>query len=198
MDKKNKMSKKFLILLFVFCFVLIILVAVGFGVFSGRKKDVMYEEENGGDVVLNYTSNIPGLKLTNMSPVVDNIAMKNVDSLEYFDFSVDVSLDNATSIDYELAVLKDEKFSTISDDDIRIYLEQEQSGSYVGVFGPEKYSALKEKTELSSPAKSMVLFQTKKTKSLTDHYRLRIWLSNESLIPNGNYAVEVLINGKSK
>ena len=41
-------------------------------------------------------------------------------------------------------------------------------------------------------------YPTKKVKSGTDNYRLRIWLADTSLVQNGSYSVEVDINGKAK
>lgn len=198
MNKKNVLSKKFWVAVCFFCIVLTIFVAIGFSKFFQNNKKVIHEEENGGDIVLNYVSDFAGMKLIDAVSVSDSVAMKSLEEGQYFDFSIDTELDSATSIDYEIAVLKDSTFSTLADDDIRIYLEQEQSGTYETVFDVKKYVPLKRKTEYGSPVGSMVLFHTKKTRNSTDRYRLRVWLSNESLISSGNYRVDVLVNGLSK
>ena len=198
MNKKNVLSKRFWVVVSVLCIILIILVVLGFSAFFHRNKKVIREEENGGDIVLNYASSFAGIKLENALPVSDSVAMKGLEEGSYLDFSIDTSLDSATSIDYEIAIVKDSSFSTIPDEEIRVYLEQEQSGSYESVFDAKKFVPLKRETEYGSPVGSMVLFHLKKTRNSTDRYRLRIWLSSESLLPAGNYRVDVLVNGLSK
>ena len=198
MKEKRELSKKFWYTTLGVSVVLLILIVAGFAYFIGSKRPVIEENENGGNIVLNYTNDITGLKLKDIIPVADDVGKKSSEEGEYFDFSVDVSLDNATYIDYEISIVKDEKFSTIPDDDIRIYLEQEDSGSYIEVLEPTKFTPLKKKSKIGTPAGSMVLFQTKKTKSLTDRYRLRMWVSDKSLITKGNYGVEVFVNANTK
>ena len=101
-------------------------------------------------------------------------------------------------MEYELSLIKNKKTSTISDDDIRIYLEKEESGTYNAVFEPKGFEALKKDNEYGTKAGEMVLVHTKKTKATTDHYRLRMWLKDQSLVNNGTYEVEINVTGISK
>jgi len=195
MKEKKELTKKFWWTMLVICVVLVALIGAGFAVYANSKRPVIYEEETGGNIVLNYTDDITGLKLDKVIPTADAVGMK--DDVNYFDFSVEVTLDNATFVDYEISVIKKSK-SSIADEDIRIYLEQEQSGSYVKVFGPETFVPIKEVTKKGSPVGSMVLYHVKRTKSLTDRYRLRIWLSDKSVVTNGTYELEVNVNGISE
>ncbi len=198
MNSKQEISKKFWIILLSVCLFLIIVVAIAFAAFSNRKPVVLEKEEDGGNVVLNYSSDVSGLRLLNAVPTTDAIAMKKMDEGEFFDFSVDVLLNEAPSIEYEISIKKDLNYSTISDDDIRIYLEQEKSGTYSNVFGPDKYTALKQASSLGTKSGSMVLLKVKRKKSTTDHYRLRVWLSDKSLVTSGNYSVEISVVGVAK
>jgi len=197
MENKKDLSKKFWLTLIIIFLVLIVLVAVGFGIFATREDEVIIQKENGGNIVLNYSSNVSGLKLTNAIPTTNSVGIKKSEDGEYFDFSVDVMLDNAASIDYELSLVKDSKNSTIPDEDIRIYLEQEKSGTYTSVLEPQKFLPIGKDNEFGTKAGSMILTHVKKTKTATDHYRLRIWLCDTSIIANGTYSVEVVINGKT-
>ena len=56
---------------------------------------------------------------------------------------------------------------------------------------------LKKKTELGSKPGSMVLTKTKKTNSSVDNYRLRVWLSDTSLV-SGDYSIKIEVNAISK
>lgn len=196
--KDNKLSKKFWILLITISLVIIIIIAVGFYLFANREEEVIEKNVDGGQITLNYTNNITGLSLKNIVPTTDAVSMKDLTENNYFDFYIDVDLKKAKCIEYEIAAIKDSKKSTISNDDIRIYLEKEKSGTYTKVLGPSKYIPIKEDTKLGSEKGSMILVQSKANKSSKDSYRLRMWLSDTSLLPNGDYSVDVVVNGIAK
>ena len=196
--KGSELSGLFWIILIIICLVLAIFVGFLFVEF-GKQKDIVIEnEENGGNIVLNYTNNITGLYLTKALPTNDNVGTKLSDEGLYFDFAIDTKLDNATAIDYEISVIKDKKKSTIPDEDIRIYLEKEESGTYTKVFGPSAFKGIKEDSKLGSQSGSMILNKVTTKKSIVDNYRLRMWLSDSSLLQSGDYAVEVVVNGIAK
>ena len=196
-DKKNNNGTFLYLMLGVFV-LLIIVAIIGFVFFINRKVEVVEEEENGGNIILNYTNSFSGLKLSNLIPLTDSVGMTSLIDGYYFDFSVDVSLDNATAIEYEISVKKDSLNSSISDDDIRLYLEKEESGTYTSVFGPLKFTPIVQKTALGTERGDMVLYNVRKTKSSHDNYRFRMWLSDQSLLSNGSYSVNVFVKGQAK
>lgn len=197
MDSNNS-KKSFTILMLLVTVILIGLIVLGFVMFYTKGQETVEEEENGADIILNYSTNNSGLQLKNISPTKDEEGMINLKEGEYFDFSIEVVLDNATSVEYEISLEKDVINSTVSDDDIRIYLEKEKDGTYTKVFGPEKFTPLKKKSEFGSNKGSMPLLTVKKTNSNADNYRLRIWLSDKSVITDGTYSVDVEVNGIAK
>lgn len=198
-DKKEKVfSKGFLVILIGVCIVLISLIIIGIMVFSNKDKEVIDEKKHGGNVTLNYSSDIKGLSIVNATPTTNAVGMANSLEEEYFDFSIEVDLDEAKSVEYEVSIEKISADSTISDEDIRIYLEKEKNGTYTKVSEPVKFTPLKEKSELGSKEGSMVLTKNKKIKSETDNYRLRMWLADSSIVSNGNYSVKVNVVGRAK
>ena len=198
-NKSNgELSRSFWYALLSICLVLVIFVGIIFFLFSNREEEIIEKKLNGGNIQLNYTNDITGLSVVKAVPVTDEIGMKNDKDGQYFDFSLDIEVDEAHTIEYEIAVIKNETASTINDDDIRIYLEKEESGTYSKVFGPSAYKTLEKDSKLGSPEGSMILVKEKTKKSLKDNDRLRMWLSNKSLTKNGNYSVEVVVNGKAK
>lgn len=198
MAKKMELTKNFWITWIIIFLILTVLAAVCFGVFANREEEVIVQEENGGNVILNYSGDFPGIKLENAEATTDAVGMKKSEDKDYYDFSVESTLDNATSIEYDLSIVRDKENSTIPDDEIRIYLEEEKSGTYTAVFEPKAYEALKEDNEFGTKSGSMVLAHVKKTKSTVDHYRLRIWLNDKSVMTNGTYRVEIVVNGISQ
>ena len=197
MNKKG-FSKKFWYLTIVVCMLLIILISIGYFYFFNREEEIVEKTQSGGGVILNYSSDINGLNIVNAIPTTSVVGMNNSIDGQYFDFSVEAALDGADSIEYEISVSKDTVNSTISDEDIRIYLEKEKSGTYTKIFGPEKFTALKKDTKLGTKKGNMVIYKTKKIKGGTDHYRLRIWMADNSVLPTGNYGVLVNIDGIAK
>lgn len=202
MEKKNngesKLTKKFWILMIGICVLLIVVVAVGYFLFSRRDVEVVDRTKSGGNVTLNYATDVNGLTIINAVPTAKDVAMKSLTEGQYFDFSVEVDLDNASEVEYEISVTKDIENSTINDNDIRIYLEKEESGTYAKVFEAGPFVGLKSKTDLGSKKGDMVLTKVKKKKTATDNYRLRMWLDSVSTMKTGNYSVEININGKAK
>ena len=107
-------------------------------------------------------------------------------------------MDNASAVEYEISLVKNQVNSNISNDDIKIYLEKEKSGTYTKVFGPDKFTPLKKNTKLGSKKGSMSLLSVRKTNSTADNYRLRVWLSDKSTLDKGDYEVDVEVNGIAK
>ena len=196
--KGEKISSKFLILIFLVIVLLISFIIVGFVIFGNRDPDIVEVSENGGGVKLVYAKNSSSLSIKDAVPTTDLIGKKTLDENKYFDFSVETELDNAKTVEYEISVTKLNKLSTIPDSEIKIYLEKEDRGTYVSVFGPDKYKGISEKSELGSKKGSMILTSVIRKKSGTDNYRLRIWHSDTSLLTTGDYSVEVNVNGIAK
>lgn len=195
--KENCLSKKFWFFVLGICTILIVTVTICFVLFCNRKKEVIEKTERGANVTLNYTGNSDSYSIVNVVPTTDVVAMVDVNEGNYLDFSVDVDFDKALSVEYEISAMKNSSMSTISDDDIRIYLERENSGTYDKVFGPKSFVGLKKVSDFGSEKGSMVLANVKKKKSGTDNYRLRMWLSDTSLLSNGNYSVKIVVKGKA-
>lgn len=193
----NKLSKTFWILTLILCILCIAGISIGFYFYKQETNKVIVKDELGGDVYLKYVGNTNGLTLLNASPMSDQLGALQDGDNKYFDFSVEVDLDEADFVEYEIAIVKDKSFSNIPDNEVKFYLEEENSGSFSKVFGPSEFKPLEEKTELGTDKGDMVLYTVKKADSGTINYRLRMWMSETSTMPVGNYSVEVSINGKA-
>lgn len=201
MKEKNifkGLSNNFWIVVIVVCILLMLFLGYGYSCFSNRDADIVEKVIEGGYVTLKYTDKTSGLAVIKAKPTTDSVGSKESGDGKCFDFSVEVDLKDAKKIEYEISVKKDSSKSNILDDDIRIYLEKEDSGSYSEYFGPKKYSPIDKKTKLGTEEGSMVISNMTKIKSGIDNYRLRVWLSDTSLIKDGDYAVEVNVVAKAK
>lgn len=193
----NKLSKTFWILTLILCILCIAGISIGFYFYKQETNKVIVKDELGGDVYLKYVGNTNGLTLLNASPMTDQLGALQDGDNKYFDFSVEVDLDEADFVEYEIAIVKDKSFSNIPDNEVKFYLEEENSGSFSKVFGPSEFKPLEKKTELGTDKGDMVLYTVKKADSGTINYRLRMWMAETSTMPVGNYSVEVSINGKA-
>ena len=193
----NKLSKTFWILTLILCILCIVGISIGFYFYKQETNKVVVKDKLGGDVYLKYVGNTNGLTLLNASPMTDQLGALQDGDNKYFDFSVEVDLDEADFVEYEIAIVKDKSFSNIPDNEVKFYLEEENSGSFSKVFGPSEFKPLEEKTELGTDKGDMVLYTVKKADSGTINYRLRMWMAETSTTPVGNYSVEVSINGKA-
>lgn len=193
----NKLSKTFWILTLILCILCIAGISIGFYFYKQETNKVIVKDELGGDVYLKYVGNTNGLTLLNASPMSDQLGALQDGDNKYFDFSVEVDLDEADFVEYEIALVKDKSFSNIPDNEVKFYLEEENSGSFSKVFGPSEFKPLEKKTELGTDKGDMVLYTVKKADSGTINYRLRMWMAETSTMPVGNYSVEVSINGKA-
>lgn len=197
MEKNNNLSKTFWIITLILCLLCIIGIGVGFWLYKKETNKEIIKDAIGGDVYLKFVGNTNGLTLLNASPMTDQLGALQDGENKYFDFSVEVDLDKAQYVEYEIAIKKDEAFSNIPDDEVKFYLEEENSGSFSKVFGPSTFKPLEEDSEFGTEEGNMVLYTVKKTSSGTTNYRLRMWMSETSEMLVGNYSVEVSINGKA-
>lgn len=198
MESKSK-TKNVVIFLVLLSIVLIAVIVVAFTMFFKEQEKNVKEIVKTGTVSMNYKSEVNGLQLTSITPVANDVAIENRAEGSYFDFSVSSDIDSDTSVDYEISLVKDES-STISDSDIMVYLEKQTSGTYSKVDNPKQFTPVKKKTNLGSPAKSMVLGKFSLSANQVDNYRLRIWVKDGAVITDSsaNYKVRVNVYGKAK
>lgn len=190
-------SKQFNVIMVVIVLILIVVFSLCIWLFFEHKDKVVFQVENGGNVFLNYVSDFNGLSLRNMIPSSDDNGIISLKEGSFFDFSIDTKLDEASIIDYEISLFREKKYSYL-DKYIRIYLEEEKSGTYTKVFGPSEFIPLKKINKYGANVGDMVLLHVRKKNKSTNRYRLRMWLSNNSNISSGDYSVSVKINGKAK
>lgn len=198
MESKSK-TKNVVIFLVLLSIVLIAVIVVAFTMFFKEQERNVKEIVKTGTVSMNYKSEVNGLQLTSITPVANDVAIENRAEGSYFDFSVSSDIDSDTAVDYEISLVKDES-STISDSDIMVYLEKQTSGTYSKVDNPKQFTPVKKKTNLGSPAKSMVLGKFSLSANQVDNYRLRIWVKDGAVITDlsANYKVRVNVYGKAK
>ena len=147
---------------------------------------------------MTYTEETNGIKIDNAVPTTDEAGKILSGSNEFFDFTVSSSLIGSSSITYEVTAMKDNE-STIKDDEIRLYLEKEENGSYKEVMSPKKYTPITTESTYGAPVGSMILSTDTHNYSKDDNYRLRMWLGENAVLDfeSRTYIVKVNIYGKA-
>ena len=201
MDKKENVEiislKVWFLVIFIFL-ILITFVVVGF-YFYGKRKPVIYEKEKvGGYVTLNYSSTLDSFNVVNSVPTTDEVGKALSIDGSYFDFSINVDLRGVSTLNYELSAKIDNLSSDINTDDIIIYLEKEESGTYTSVLEPTPFKKLEKKSDIGTSKDNMLLVSQKRKKSITDNYRLRSWVSDKSLATNANYSILLEVKAVGK
>lgn len=192
--KEDKNGKLYFILMSV---LLIVLLVIGISVVSVTftKKGDKINTITTGNISLDFTEDTNGITITNAMPTTDAIGKTLSKTGEYFDFSVISTLTGPANITYEISAVKT-KNSTLNNNNVKLYLEKKQSGTYVESMKPTKFTPLSSKSNIGSEEGTMILYRKTVNKTQTDNYRLRMWLSDDTKVDNVSrtFTVQVVIN----
>lgn len=198
-NEKGKISKGLVIGLVIATFLVIGLVGCISYFYYNSPKKVEEKLLEGGAINLSYSDDTSALMITNVQVIDDISGMKINKADSYFDFTVNVSLDEATSIDYEISVIPD-KDNTVPIKNLKVYLEKLKSGTFSSTGIPSELKLSKKETKLGSKSGSMVLYSNSTKKSVSENYRLRAWIDNTSLyVPTADDKIilNVEVHGKA-
>lgn len=198
-NKEGKVSGKLIVLLVVTTLLVIGAVSFTCYYYFNIPKEVKENKLEGGSVNLTYSDDTSSLRLDSVVKLddLDGMIINKADS--YFDFTVDVALDEASKIEYEISVIPN-KETTVPSKYIKVYLEKLQTGSFVSVSEPMLLKPIKEKNDFGSKPGSMILYNNSLRRSLSDNYRLRAWVDNTSqyvVSPTDKIVLDVEVNGKA-
>ena len=198
MEEKKGISKRVWLIILSIIFGVSLVVAGAGAVYYGGTHDVEYEELNGGEVSLTYTDDENVFSIIQAKPMSDDAGKAQDGADKYFDFTVSTDINNANNIEYSIILLKDETASTTLNENIRIYLEKQSSGTYEEAFGPGVFVSNIRDEEYHGDA--MTILKVKKKNTTKDNYRLRMWVSEDaSVTPEEiqNYTVKIIVKGKA-
>ena len=198
-NEKGKVSKGLVVGLIITTLMVISLVcAVSYFYYNAPKK-VQEKVLEGGNINLSYSDDSNSLNITTVQVIDDISGMKINKADSYFDFTVSVSLDEATGIDYEISV-KPNKDNTVPTKNIKVYLEKLKSGTFTSTGNPVQLKLSNKKSKLGTESGSMVIYSNSNKKSVSENYRLRAWVDNTSLyVPTmtDKIVLDVDVHGKA-
>lgn len=194
--ENKEYSKKIIISLILVIILVLLVICLSFSAYIKMEQNKQSKDDVKANVSMTYTESTNGISIENASPTSDEVGKKLNGKNEYFDFTVSTKNPNKSKVVYEIAAVKD-KNSTISDDDIRIYLEKQVSGTYEEIVKPQPFKPIAKNSKIGSPKGSMLLKKVKTKVSSNDNYRLRMWLSDKANIQDvKTYALKINVYGK--
>lgn len=194
--KKESGGKLFIIiialLIFIFAFM-----GISFAAFTYTKKKDSINTISTGNVYLNYTEDNNGINITDAMPITDSIGKTLNDENYYFDFSVEGKFTGGLTADYEISAEK-MSTSTLSNDEVKLYLEKQVNNSYEEIMSPQYFTPLKEKTNLGTMAGNMLLDKGKLSNESKINYRLRMWVADNAVIGEFERSFGIKVSIKAK
>lgn len=196
--KEEKNGKLYFILIALLLIVLLVIGISAVAVTVTKKGDKVNTITT-GNISLDYTEDNNGITITNAMPTTDATGKTLSKNNEYFDFNVISTISGSANITYEISAVKSSN-STLDNNDVKLYLEKNQLGKYVEVMEPTKFKPLTSKSDIGSEKGTMILYKETVNKTITDNYRLRMWLSDKAKVDNisRTFTVQVAIHASVK
>ena len=195
-NKKGISFKVWMLLIAVFLSVGAV-IGVSTYLFYGDEKNIEYDEVSGGEISMTYTDD------QNIFSIINGVKMSDAEGIaqdasdKYFDFAINTDISNANNLEYSIILVKDETLSTALDENVKIYLEKEVSGSYSEVYGPVVFSSNMKDSEYEN---AMTIYKGSNKNNKTENFRLRMWISSDANITPEqiqNYSVKIMVDGKA-
>ena len=188
-------GKLFIIII---CLLIFIIMVIGFSMatFTYTKKNKSVNTISTGNIYLNYTEDTNGINITNAYPMSDEVGKTLTNENQYFDFTVEAKIDGDVVANYEVSAEKDPT-STLNNNEVKLYLEKKVNNSYQEVMAPKSFTPLNETTDLGTSAGSMLLDSGTLSKSSSVNYRLRMWVSDTTILDNFEKSFGVRVSVKA-
>ena len=196
MKNQKGVSKKTLVSCIIIVLLSIALVCGAVYIQFNQPGEIIEEDLVGGSVSLTYSDEENLFFIENAIPMSDLFGTK-LDSAEFFfDFTVKTEIEDANYLEYDVILVKNDEVSTSLNENVKVYLEKEQNGTYVKVIDPTIFNVNILDNKMGKDA--MSVYRQKKTKSGSDNYRLRLWISDTAIFNSDesqNFGVSVSVSG---
>lgn len=199
MEEKKGVSKGVIIT----CVLIVLLIAGIVGgalyIYYCSPEEVYQENLEGGNLSLSYSDEENLFVIENAIPTSDLVGTVYDSADLFFDFTVKVDIEEANYIEYEILLVKDETVSTALNNNIKVYLEKEENGTFVKVGEPEIFTSNVEDEKIGKNI--MLAHKDKRTTNGSDNYRLRVWLADTSVVSADevqNFGVKIALRGDAK
>ena len=176
--KKDLNNKMFVIVICLFIFIIMV-IGISMATFTYTRENKSINTISTGNIYLNYTEDTNGINITNAYPMTDEVGKTLTNEAQYFDFTVEASLDNDVVANYEVSAEK-------------------EVSSCQEVMAPKYFTPLKESTDLGTMAGSMLLDGDSIKGKTVINYRLRMWVDEDTILGAFEKSFGVRVSIKAK
>lgn len=199
----------FLILIFLICLIFLVaslsfailntyyngdstnVIDVGTDVVVNKKRNI--KPVDAGTVLMSFNEGSSNIYMTNVLPMHDDLGKKLSGTKEYFDFNVSSTLKNTSSnIVYEISLIPIEG-NTLSPNDVRVYLTEDDKEVSVNKNMVNNFSDLPDSSYNSG---GKVIYRKTVSQSSVNEYVFRMWYSFDAKVSDTHktFGCKVAIN----
>lgn len=161
-----------------------------------------------GTISLDLSDNSESISISNAMPISDEEGKSLTGNGNVYDFSVHTILSKDTTINYEVSLEKVHLNTPVLDNqNIRVYLQKQEDDTFVDTpitTMPQPFTPLVEDSFLGTKKGDMVIYSgtfsniTDFDRELSKNFRLRIWVSEDTIIDSISRGFQVKLNVTAK
>ena len=206
---QNSLSRQIILSVLGLAILISAVVGISYAVFVTTLTGTKENEITTGTISMSFIEKNDGISITNAVPMSNNVGKKLDGAGNVYDFVVSSTIAGITTVNYEVVAEKIPfvDYEHLSDENIRIYLQKYEDGKYVDVpitSTPSKFISNDQESILGSPAEGMILYEgsfennTAEKRSFNDYFRLRMWVSDNTILDNiiRKYKLKINVYGK--
>ncbi len=197
---ENNNSKEVLLSVLGVAILVVVVVGVSFAAFNFSQSGDVENNITTGTINMTYSEPENGINLVNALPMSDEQGMLLSGNNQYFDFTIDTTINGSgsTTINYAITAVKGD--STVDDSAIKVYLTSMDNTADSEILAPTKISELSITTgseNYQAPSGEFILTTGTLTNSVSHSYRLRMWVADDfsTLTSSGEYRLKVNVYG---
>lgn len=161
-----------------------------------------------GTISLDLSDNSESISISNAMPISDEEGKSLTGNGNVYDFSVHTILAKDTTINYEVSLEKVHLNTPVLDNqNVRVYLQKQEDDTFVDTpitTMPQPFTPLVEDSFLGTKKGDMVIYSgtfsniTDFDRELSKNFRLRIWVSEDTIIDSLSRGFQVKLNVTAK
>lgn len=206
---QNSLSRQIILSILGIAILIIAVVGISYAVFVTTLTGTKENEITTGTISMSFVEENDGISISNAMPMSNKVGKKLDGAGNTYDFVVSSTIAGITTVNYEIVAekLPFSDYESLSDENIRIYLQKKDNDIFVDVpitSVPTSFRADGQVSILGSPAEGMILYKgsfennTTEKKSFSDYFRLRMWVSDNTILDNivRKYKLKINVYGK--
>lgn len=202
---QNSLSRQIILSILGIAILIVAVVGISYAIFVTTLTGTKENEITTGTISMSFVEQNDGISIKEAMPLSNQEGKLLSGDNNVYDFVVSSVISGVTTVDYEVVAEKIE-FSDnqkLSDGNVRLYLQKMEKNQFkdtVLTSNPKPFIPNNEESVLGSPAEGMTLykgsFDNKSTdkKSFNDSFRLRMWVSDDTVLDDIQRTFKIRIN----